>query len=250
MGWVAVAPRRTDGQEPAEPPSLVRRKAGAEDLRRVEELKDRAAEALCVCQEKVGQLGLPMKLLDAEYALEGRHITIYFSAEGRVDFRELVRDLAATFSARVELRQLGPRDEAQLLGGYGRCGRPLCCACFKCHFPPISIRMAKEQGLPLDPSKVSGVCGRLMCCLSHETELYRQLKELSPKIGDVMETPLGKGKVVETHLMKEMVTVQLENTAIVKVPWVDASPPKVEAPPQQRSRRSRRRRPRKPAKPS
>ena len=152
-----------------------------------------------------------MKLVSAEYNLDGSRLTFYFTAEERVDFRELVRELTAFFKTRIELRQIGPRDQAKMVGGLGRCGRPFCCGSFLTEFTPVSIKMAKEQDLPLDPMKISGVCGRLQCCLAYESAQYREAKALMPKRGQPVETPSGKGMVIGGNPLKETVQVELEN---------------------------------------
>ena len=162
-----------------------------------------------------------MKLLGAEGNLDGSHFTILFSAEGRVDFRRLVRELALALNARVELHQVGPRDEAKLIGGMGRCGCPLCCVTFLTEFNPLSIKMAKEQNLSLDPTKISGVCGRLLCCLGYETELYRLTKDKLPPVGQKVATPLGEATVTGVNPLKETVMVQLESQAVVELPLAD-----------------------------
>jgi cell fate regulator YaaT (PSP1 superfamily) len=164
-------------ETPGAPLKPVLRLATVEDNRKADELKDREQNALDECSRLVSRLELPMKLISAEYSLDESYLTIYFSAEGRVDFRELVRELSHNLHVRVELRQIGPRDEAKILGGYGRCGRELCCASFLTGFNPVSIKMAKVQDLPLNPMKISGVCGRLLCCLGYECEQYRQIKD-------------------------------------------------------------------------
>ncbi|MFH1382579.1 MAG: stage 0 sporulation family protein [Chloroflexota bacterium] len=218
MGQVAFAPREATDGEVTTPLKPVLRKAAPEDVTRCENLGAKEKEALAECAGLVSKLNLPMKLLGAEYSLDGSHVTIYFSAEQRVDFRELVRELAGRLRMRVELRQLGPRDEAKLLGGCGRCGRPLCCMSFLQQFDPVSIRMAKQQDLPLNPMKISGVCGRLMCCLVYENEQYRQMKENLPRVGQKVTTATGPGKVVGTNPLKATVLVELETEATVELP--------------------------------
>jgi cell fate regulator YaaT (PSP1 superfamily) len=165
-----------------------------------------------------------MKLLLAEYNLDGSRLTFYFSAEERVDFRELVKELTGRFKTRVELRQVGPRDEAKLIGGFGRCGRQLCCASFLSEFAPISIKMAKEQDLPLNPLKISGVCGRLLCCLSYESKQYHSLKAKLPKVGQRVSTSKGKASVVGINTLKETVVVELEGETTVELPSSEVSP--------------------------
>jgi cell fate regulator YaaT (PSP1 superfamily) len=159
-----------------------------------------------------------MKLISAEYNLDGNHLSFFFSAEERVDFRELVRELTGRFKIRVELRQVGPRDGAKLIGGFGRCGRPLCCMSFLGEFAPVSVKMAKEQNLPLNPMKISGTCGRLLCCLVYENEQYRNMKEKMPKEGQQVSTPMGVVSVVGSNPLKETVLVELESKATVELP--------------------------------
>jgi cell fate regulator YaaT (PSP1 superfamily) len=225
LGRVVIAPRQVIASELAEPLKPVLRKASPEDLEHWEEVKRREEEVLSKCKELVTRLELPMKLLGAEGNLSGTRFTVYFSAEGRVDFRELVRELAATFKTRIELRQVGARDEVKMIGGFGRCGRPLCCATFLTEFAPVSIKMAKEQGLSLNPMKISGICGRLLCCLGYESELYHQLREKLPAVGKRISTPLGTAKVIEVNPLKETVIVQLENASIAEFTLADLTPP-------------------------
>ena len=218
IGKVVIAPKQVLASELTEPLKPVLRKAEPEDLRLMEELRAKEKETLATCESVVARFGLHMKMLGAEYNLDGSRLTFFFSAEGRVDFRALVRELTATFKTRIELRQVGARDEAKLIGDFGRCGRPLCCASHLCSFDGVSMKMAKEQDLPLNPTKISGVCGRLLCCLSYESELYRALKEKLPKVGQVVATPMGEAKVVGSNPIKETVLVQLESGATMELP--------------------------------
>ena len=219
MGQVVIAPKQVLGSNVEKPLKPVVRKAEPEDVKRTEELEAKEREALVEGTKLVQKLNLPMKLLKAECNLDGSRVTIHFSAEERVDFREMVRELAARLRVRAELRQVGPRDEAKLIGGYGRCGRPLCCANFLCELAPVSIKMAKEQGLPLNPMKISGICGRLMCCLVYESEQYRIMREKLPKEGQLVTTASGAGKVIGTNPLTETVMVQLdESEATVELP--------------------------------
>jgi cell fate regulator YaaT (PSP1 superfamily) len=224
MGRVAIAPGQvlSSGVEEAGL-SPVLRKAQPEDIQRAEELNAKAEEALVECGRMIDELGLPMKLLSAEYNLDGNRLTFLFSAEERVDFRELVRRLTGRFKVRVELRQVGSRDEAKLVGGFGRCGRPLCCVSFLTEFSPVSIKMAKEQELPLNPMKISGACGRLMCCLAYEGEQYRLMKEKMPKAGQRVSTHMGEATVVGCNLLKETVLVELDSEATVELPLAEVS---------------------------
>ena len=187
------------------------RKADEEDLRHVEENKQKEVEAFSICLEKIKKHGLEMKLIDVEYTFDNNKILFYFTADGRVDFRELVKDLASVFRTRIELRQIGVRDEAKMMGALGTCGRPLCCSTHLSEFHPVSIKMAKEQALSLNPSKISGTCGRLMCCLKYEQDNYEYLLKRMPKVDAVVQTPKGPGTVVFVSLLKEMVKVKLDN---------------------------------------
>jgi len=223
LGRVVIAPRQVLADETSGSLKPVVRKASPEDVKRAQELEDKAEEVLIECGKMVGELQLPMKLLSAEYNIDGNRLTILFSAEQRVDFRELVRRLTKRFQVKMELRQVGTRDEAKLMGGFGRCGRPLCCMSFIDEFDPVSIRMAKDQNLPLNPMKISGVCGRLMCCLAYESEQYRAMKEKLPRVGQRVSTPMGEAKVVGTNPLKGTVLVELESEATVELPLNDVS---------------------------
>ena len=193
-----------------EPLRPIIRFADDEDNQRYEEKKRREKEAFSLCQEKVESRGLKMNLVEAEYSFDGKKLVFYFTADGRVDFRELVKDLAAVFRTRIELRQIGVRDQARMIGGLGLCGRELCCCSFLNDFVPVSIKMAKEQGLSMNPTKISGACGRLMCCLKYEQEAYEDAHARLPKQGDVVMIPQGKGTVVTVDLLREKITVRLE----------------------------------------
>lgn len=223
LGRVVIAPEQVVANETAEALKPVKRKAEPEDIQRAEELEEKAEEALGECAGMIDELQLPMKLITAEFNLEGNRLLFLFSAQERVDFRELVRRLTRRFKVRVELRQVGTRDEAKLLGGFGRCGRALCCANFICEFAPVSIKMAKEQNLPLNPMKISGVCGRLMCCLGYESEYYRELKGKLPRVGQQVSTPRGEARVVGTNPLKETVLVQTEDLPGLELPLNEVS---------------------------
>lgn len=223
VGRVVITSREVDADEVVKPLKPVVRKAEPDEIHHAEQYEEKEKEAMEECNRLVAELGLPMKLLSAEYSLDERHLTFFFSADERVDFRELVRELAGTFKVRVELRQVGARDEAKLLGGFGRCGRPLCCASFLSEFTPISIRMAKEQNLPLNPMKISGVCGRLLCCLAYENEQYRSMRERMPREGRNVTTPMGIARVLGSNPMKETVFVELESKVSVELPLSDIS---------------------------
>ena len=235
MGQVVIAPKQVLANEIEGQLKPVIRKAEPEDISRAQEFEAREDEALSECGKLIGKLSLPMKLLSVEYNLDGSRLTFFFSAEGRVDFRDLVRQLTGRYKVKVELRQVGPRDETKLIGGFGRCGRHLCCANFLSEFAPVSIRMAKDQNLPLNPMKISGVCGRLLCCLTYENEQYRCMKNELPKVGQQVETPSGTATVVGTNPLKETIMVQVESEAIVELPIRDikggaTSPPRKSAP--------------------
>jgi len=188
FGEIVAPPREFSEDELVYPLKRVLRVATKDDESQEEKNRQKEKEAFEICQEKIEKHELPMKLIETECLFDGSKITFYFSAEGRVDFRELVKDLASTFRTRIELRQIGVRDEAKLIGGLGPCGRDLCCKLFLCDFEPVSIRMAKEQDLPLNPIKISGVCGRLMCCLKYEYQVYEDFKKRAPRLGKEIET--------------------------------------------------------------
>jgi len=185
--------------------------ATEEDEKTVEKNREKEAKAFQICQEKIAAHGLEMKLVEAEYSFEGNKVLFFFTAEGRVDFRALVKDLASTIHARIELRQIGVRDEAKMLGGLGICGRPFCCAQFLDEFQPVSIKMAKTQNLSLNPTKISGTCGRLMCCLKYEQDAYEDLVKHAPKQESFVETPDGAGTVSSVNLLRQTVQVRLES---------------------------------------
>ena len=208
-GEVALANREVPEEEVVRPLKSVIRRADEADLRRVEENHRKEEAAAAICREKIQKHGLEMKLVDVEYTFDGGKILFYFTADGRVDFRELVKDLASVFRTRIELRQIGVRDEAKMLGGLGICGRPFCCSTFLGDFQPVSIKMAKEQGLSLNPTKISGACGRLMCCLKYEQEAYEDLLRRTPRVGAAVQTPDGEGTVVEVNLLTGAVKVRL-----------------------------------------
>jgi len=218
MGRVVIAPKQVMASQLTEPLKPVLRSATPEDLGKLEGVRAKERESLSKCAELSTRLNLPIKVLTADCSLDCSHVTIFFSAEGRVDFRQLVRELASALRARVELRQVGPRDEAKLMGGVGRCGFTLCCASFLTEFSPLSIKTAKEQGLSLEPAKISGTCGRLLCCLGYEAEYYRSMKGKLPPMGRQVTTPLGEGTVVGVNAIKETVMVQMESQAAVEFP--------------------------------
>ena len=211
-GEVAMDNRIVDDEEIVHPLKMIIREATEEDLKTVEENKKKEKEAFDICLKKIANHGLEMHLVDVEYTFDNSKILFYFTADGRVDFRELVKDLASVFRTRIELRQIGVRDESKMLGGLGMCGRPFCCGTFLGEFQPVSIKMAKEQGLSLNPVKISGTCGRLMCCLKYEQEAYTDLLKHTPKVGAIVNTPEGRGLVVENNLIAGTLKVKLNNT--------------------------------------
>lgn len=190
------------------------RKATEEDHKRHQHNKEKGKEAYRICQQKIQKHNLDMKLIEAEYTFDNNKVLFYFTADGRIDFRELVKDLAAVFRTRIELRQIGVRDETKIVGGIGICGRELCCHSFLADFAPVSIKMAKEQNLSLNPTKISGVCGRLRCCLSHEQDTYEFLNDRLPNVGDQVKTPTGaKGEVAGVNVLRQLVKVIVTNDA-------------------------------------
>lgn len=211
------------------------RAASDEDLRTAEENKKKEAEAFEICRRKIAEHELDMKLVDVEYSFDGSKLLFCFTSEGRVDFRELVKDLAATFKMRIELRQIGVRDEARMLGGLGICGKPFCCAQFLDDFQPVSIKMAKTQGLSLNPTKISGTCGRLMCCLKYEQDAYEDLVKTVPKQDAFVDTPMGPGMVTDVNLLRKKLRVKLENQPDLVIRTFDADEVKVLGGKQQRA---------------
>src|SRR5436853_1370082 len=217
-GRVVIESRKLAESDLSDPLKPILRLATEDELRMMLSFKSKEKEALVKCAERVAQHALPMKLVESEYTFDGSRLNLYFTADERVDFRALVRDLAAAFRTRIELRQIGARDQAKLQGGLGPCGKTLCCSSWIADFGVISIKMAKEQGLPLNPSKISGVCGRLLCCLSYENENYIQAKQSMPQVGAILNTPSGPGKVVSINVPQESVEVMLESGATIQVP--------------------------------
>lgn len=207
-----------------EPPPPVLRKADKKDLKRLENLREREDQAFRLCQEWIGKLELPMKLVGVEANPQEKKITFYFTAEGRVDFRLLVRKLATKLKARIEMRQIGVRDETKFLGGIGPCGREVCCCSFLKNFDTVTIRMAKEQNLPLNPERISGLCGRLMCCITFEADTYQQMSEELPKVGKRVSTKYGEGKVLRQNVFLRTLTVELSDGTVVTVPSEEVTP--------------------------
>ena len=209
-GECAVANKEVSEDVLVKPLKSIIRVANAEDLSNMEKNLRKEEKAFAICEEKIKQFGLDMHLLDVEYTFDGSKVLFFYTAPERVDFRELVKCLASVFKVRIELRQIGVRDEAKLLGGLGICGRGFCCKEFLHDFQPVSIKMAKEQGLSLNPVKISGTCGRLMCCLKYEQSSYEYLLKITPKIGAIVETVDGKGEVVDNNLLTGMLKVRLD----------------------------------------
>ena len=211
-GEVVMSKKAIDNNQFKKPLKGVIRIATEEDTEKSKRNRELEKEAYKICLEKIQNHKLEMKLVNVEYTFDNSKILFYFTADGRVDFRALVKDLASVFRTRIELRQIGVRDEAKMLGGLGICGKPFCCASFMGEFQPVSIKMAKEQGLSLSPVKISGTCGRLMCCLKYEQEAYTDLLKHTPKVGAIVNTPEGRGLVVENNLIAGTLKVKLNNT--------------------------------------
>ena len=213
-GEVVVGPREVSDSEVVSPLKPVLRKATDEDAQKVEENIVREKEAFNICLRKITNHDLPMRLIDVEFTFDVNKIIFYFTAEGRIDFRELVKDLAAVFRTRIELRQIGVRDESKMIGGLGICGQPFCCSRFLKDFQPVSIKMAKEQGLSLNPTKISGACGRLMCCLAYEESAYEYLNSIMPMVGSTVRTPDGLGTVLEVNPVSGYLRVRCGSEAL------------------------------------
>lgn len=238
-GTVVIGPKEVAKDSLVMPVKEVMRKATPKDLQQLEKNEEREEKAFAICLEKIAKRKLPMKLINVEYTFDMNKIIFFFTADGRIDFRELVKDLATVFRTRIELRQVGVRDEAKVLNGIGACGRPLCCSNFLGDFSPVSIRMAKDQNLSLNPTKISGVCGRLMCCLNYEDDLYKKGGDLyvkkdrtpsprdvePPGIGKEVVTDEGIGKVLKVNHHKHTVKVQLEAGRTIDLKWSDVALP-------------------------
>ncbi|MDY6037595.1 MAG: stage 0 sporulation family protein [Eubacterium sp.] len=209
FGYIAMQPNVIKDSNIVKPLKPIVRIATEEDIKRKEENENKKSEAMRICQEKIDKRELEMKLIDVEYTFDNNKIVFYFTADGRIDFRELVKDLASVFRMRIELRQVGVRDEAKILGGCGPCGKGLCCASWLADFQPVSIKMAKNQNLSLNPSKISGICGRLMCCLKYENEVYTELRKGMPEQGETVKTDDGLARVLDTNIFRETVRVRL-----------------------------------------
>jgi cell fate regulator YaaT (PSP1 superfamily) len=217
MGTVAVPPKEEKSGFFKRFVREVMRKATPKDIKEQEKWRKKEKEAFTQCLKLIAELKLPMKLVEAEYLLDGSKAIFYFTAEHRIDFRQLVRRLAAQMKTRIEMRQIGVRDEAKMVGGLGCCGRELCCVSFLQDFELVSIKMAKEQQLPLNPAKISGLCGRLMCCLSFEVDAYQELRKNLPKVGKKITTKYGEGKVVRHNLLLQTITLELASGGVITI---------------------------------
>lgn len=210
FGQCVIGIKEIDENDIIAPLKSVLRVANYEDIKKHNENKAKEEDALRICTEKIWEHGLMMKLIDVEYTFDNNKVIFYFTADGRVDFRDLVKDLATIFKTRIELRQIGVRDEAKMIGGLGPCGRPMCCSTFLGDFASVSIKMAKEQNLSLNPTKISGICGRLMCCLNYEQSTYEDIRKELPKVGSIVKTSEGTGEVIQNNIVKENVKVKLK----------------------------------------
>jgi len=227
-GETVIGPREESEDKIVPPLKVVHRIANESDIHRIAENKEKEKDAFRICEEKIAAHGLPMNLVEVEYTFDMNKIIFYFTADGRIDFRELVKDLAAVFRTRIELRQIGVRDEAKFMGGIGCCGRPLCCATFLGDFEPVSIRMAKDQNLSLNPTKISGICGRLMCCLKYENDCYcgenclhQQKKIIAPSQGARVVSVEGEGKVISLNQQRRSATILLDSGRTIVASWED-----------------------------
>ncbi len=221
FGDVVIGPRQVEEQDIIQPLKPVQRKATAEDEEKVQINRQKQKTAFTICEQKIAVHELPMNLVDVEYTFDVNKIIFYFTAEGRIDFRELVKDLASVFRTRIELRQIGVRDEAKMMGGIGCCGRPLCCSTFLGDFEPVSIRMAKDQNLSLNPTKISGICGRLMCCLKYESHCYgsSSKKIAAPRVGLEVLTVNGEGKIISINQARKTAHIDLIEGESLELPW-------------------------------
>ncbi|ADK13232.1 MULTISPECIES: PSP1 domain-containing protein [Clostridium] len=210
FGECVIEPKDIRESDIVSPLKSVLRIATEEDIQKYNENKEKEKKAFDICIEKIQQHELNMKLIDVEYTFDNNKVIFYFIADGRVDFRELVKDLASIFRTRIELRQIGVRDEAKMIGGLGPCGRAMCCSTFLGDFVPVSIKMAKEQNLSLNPTKISGICGRLMCCLNYEQDTYEKIRQKLPKVGSVVSTPDGRGEVIDNSVVKESIKIKIK----------------------------------------
>lgn len=211
FGNCVIGPKEVSDDKIVLPLKNVIRKANKDDEKKYLENKSKEENAFNICLEKIQKHNLVMKLIDVEYTFDNNKIIFYFTAEGRVDFRDLVKDLASVFRTRIELRQIGVRDEAKMIGGLGPCGRPMCCSVHLGDFAPVSIKMAKEQNLSLNPTKISGICGRLMCCLNYEQNTYEDIRKRLPKVSSIVKTEYGRGEVISNSVVNESVKVKVKN---------------------------------------
>jgi cell fate regulator YaaT (PSP1 superfamily) len=217
LGKITQAPHEVEPSRIVGELKAIVQRATPLHLLEAQRIQQQEPQAMETCQQQISHHNLPMKVVQAEYNYDGSRLTFFFSSEERVDFRELVRELAHIFKTRIELRQIGVRDEAKLIGGLGKCGRPLCCATWLTDFCPVSIRMAKQQDLPLSPMEISGLCGRLLCCLVYENDYYQEVKARFPRVGKRIETPVGPGKVIKVSVFTEMVTILMEDGSILEL---------------------------------
>ena len=217
LARVIIAPGQVLEAELTEPLKPISRVATDADIDRAEQLKRKADQDVDQARQQARAAKLPMKIVSGSFSLDGDRLTLFFTSEERIDFRDLIRDLSHKLGTQVLLRQIGPRDQAKIVGGYGLCGRQLCCTSWLINFPPISIKMAKEQDLPLNPSKISGQCGRLLCCLSYENDMYRQVKQALPRPGAYLSTPTGNARVLSVNVPREVITLQMETAEIVEI---------------------------------
>ncbi|MBE0067527.1 PSP1 domain-containing protein [Thermoanaerobacterium thermosaccharolyticum] len=217
FGEVVVGKREVDDNEIIAPLKMVLRIATDEDLEHYKENKDCEAEAFGVCMDMIKEHNLDMKLIDVEYTFDNNKIIFYFTADGRIDFRDLVKDLAAVFKTRIELRQIGVRDESKIVGGLGPCGRPLCCVTFLGDFEPVSIKMAKDQNLSLNPTKISGLCGRLMCCLKYEQDTYEEVRSELPSVGSLIKVDDKEMRITEVDVVRKKLKVKMKNAEGIEI---------------------------------
>lgn len=217
FGEVVVGIKEVPEEDIVAPLKKVIRIATLEDVQHYYENKEKEAEAFEICLQKIKQHGLDMNLIDVEYTFDNTKVIFYFTAEGRVDFRELVKDLASVFRMRIELRQIGVRDEAKIIGGLGPCGRPLCCTAFLGEFEPVSIKMAKDQNLSLNPTKISGICGRLMCCLKYEQQMYEKIRAELPKVGSIIRAEDKEMKIAEVDVIRRKLKVKMKNVEGIEI---------------------------------
>ncbi|MEX2237789.1 MAG: stage 0 sporulation family protein [Dehalococcoidia bacterium] len=223
LGSVVVAPGQVIANEIEEDLKPVLRHATEDDVNKHAEWRGKERNATIVGREAAEAAGLPMRVISSDYNLDGSRLSIYFESDDRVDFRDLLRDLSEQLDTRVEMRQVGPRDRSKLVDGYGRCGERLCCSSWLTSFPTISIKMAKDQGLPLNPTKISGVCGRLLCCLIYEHDLYKEIRGSLPRVGQRVTTPFGDARVTQINTLKELITFQLEDMTTVVLPAAEVN---------------------------